>query len=63
MPEAMAAIGRLTPNGWALQHLVDILAGRADSVGLWVGFPAMVGLGVLFLLLSASRTRRVLARS
>ena len=32
MPAAMAAIGRWTPNGWALAHLKQIFSGAA-SIG------------------------------
>jgi ABC-type uncharacterized transport system permease subunit len=36
MPEGMAAVGRLTPNGWALAQFQSIVAGDVDSAALGV---------------------------
>jgi ABC-2 type transport system permease protein len=58
MPPWLAAIGRLTPNGWALAQLQAILAGKAQPGVLLVAFAALGAIGVLALLLSARRMRR-----
>jgi ABC-2 type transport system permease protein len=63
MPDWMAAIGRWTPNGWALEHLKDILFGRAVAGSLSVAFIALLALAALLFLLSERRMRRVFARS
>ena len=44
MPAGMAAIGRLTPNGWALELFKALLAGEAGTANLAVGFAAALAL-------------------
>ena len=63
MPDWMAAIGRWTPNGWALGHLKDMLSGREDAATLAAAFAAMVVLGAGLFVLSERRLRRVFIRN
>ena len=58
MPESLARIGRLTPNGWALARFQEILAGQAGPASLAVGFGTMALLAALFFLAALSRLRR-----
>ena len=50
MPEGLAAIGRLTPNGWALERLKDILMDRVEleTLGLALVGQLLVGAALLF---------------
>lgn len=58
MPEFLARIGRLTPNGWALLRFREILSGEASAGGLVLAFGCLaVGAAVLFSL-AAWRLRR-----
>ena len=63
MPGWMAALGRWTPNGWALQHLKNILAGRTEAMPLAIAFLALLLLGAILFLLGERRLRRVFVRS
>jgi ABC-type multidrug transport system permease subunit len=58
MPSWMAAIGRRTPNGWALQRLEDILfeAPGAGSLAAAVGI--LLTAGAVLFLFSERRMRR-----
>jgi ABC-type multidrug transport system permease subunit len=58
MPEWMAAIGRWTPNGWALGQLKEILFGRENAVALAVAFAVLLFLGAFLFVLSELRLRR-----
>ncbi len=50
MPEGMASIGRLTPNGWLLTKFKDIVFDQVDATGLGIGLSlALVLGGVAFL--------------
>ncbi len=49
MPPWMAAIGKRTPNGWALQRLKEIVSGRADAADL--AAPAVLVAAVIVVLL------------
>ncbi|MDQ7005707.1 MAG: ABC transporter permease [Acidobacteriota bacterium] len=60
MPPFLAAAGRLTPNGWALGRLVEILHGRQTPGGMLPAAGA-VALATLALLLAAWRRARVVA--
>ncbi|NNE44653.1 MAG: ABC transporter permease [Gemmatimonadetes bacterium] len=57
MPEGMAAIGRLTPNGWALTQLKDILTAETDPAGLALAFAGLLAVGTVLFLWSARRLR------
>jgi ABC-type multidrug transport system permease subunit len=63
MPDWLAAIGRLTPNGWALEQLKMILAGTATSGGLAVAFSGMAAVGLVAVALSVRRLRGGFAQS
>jgi ABC-type Na+ efflux pump permease subunit len=58
MPEWLARIGRLTPNGWSLTNFRDILAGRSDTHSLAVGFGGMALLAALLFLAVLVRLKR-----
>jgi ABC-type multidrug transport system permease subunit len=62
MPEWMAAIGRRTPNGWALTYLNGILFDRENVASLAAAMVGCVTLAVILFLLSERRLRSVLAR-
>lgn len=56
MPDWMVAIGRWTPNGWALARLKEIVLGRVDPEGL---LRSAVFLGAVGLVLFAIAARRL----
>jgi len=58
MPEWMAAIGRRTPNGWAVSQFRAILAGSSHSKELAVAFLGLAIAGALAWFLSLRRMRR-----
>ena len=58
MPPWLAAIGRWTPNGWALEQFKAILLGTAELASLGTAFAGLVAVGVLFSALGAYRLRR-----
>jgi ABC-type Na+ efflux pump permease subunit len=58
MPDWMARIGRMTPNGWTLEQFRRILWGTADVTTLAAGLGAMVLLGAVLFTLNAARLRR-----
>lgn len=58
MPEWMARIGRMTPNGWTLEQFRRILWGTADVTTLTAGLGAMVVLGAILFTFNAVRLRR-----
>jgi ABC-type multidrug transport system permease subunit len=58
MPPWLAAIGRRTPNGWALAQLQAILAGTAQPGVLLAAFAALAAVGSLAFALSLRRMRR-----
>jgi ABC-type uncharacterized transport system permease subunit len=53
MPDWMAAIGRLTPNGWVIAELKRILAGSAEPLGIAAGFAGIAAFcGVSFVIVT-----------
>ena len=62
MPDWLAAIGRRTPNGWALSQLTAILSGRTDARALAVAFAALVAVGAVTFLVAARRFREFARR-
>ncbi len=62
MPPAMAAVGRLTPNGWALDQLKAILLGRMELGTLARVFAGLLVAGAVLFLWSARRMRTGFAR-
>jgi ABC-type Na+ efflux pump permease subunit len=57
MPEGMAAIGKLTPNGWALAQLEAILGGEMVASSLLAAFAGLAAVGAGLFLWSARRLR------
>lgn len=55
MPDWMARIGRLTPNGWALQQFVALVRDRVEPVALAGALAGVVLVGGLAFALSARR--------
>lgn len=59
MPGWLAAIGRWTPNGWALLYLKSILAGTAQPLPLAIGFAGLGLFSAAAFLLAWRRLRTV----
>ncbi len=55
MPDLFATIGKLTPNGWALARLKDILFDRVDAAAMGVALGALLCVIVLLFVFSAWR--------
>jgi len=62
MPDWMAAVGRLTPNGWALEHLKRIIWQMADAASLGVAFVGLLVVAVVLFVACAVRLRMSFAR-
>jgi ABC-type multidrug transport system permease subunit len=58
MPRGMAAIGRLTPNGWALEQLRGMLAGSIEPARLALSFGGLALASGLAFWLSLRRLHR-----
>lgn len=58
MPGWLAAIGRRTPNGWALAQLQAILRNAAPAGALLLAFAALAAVGLVAYALTARRLRR-----
>jgi ABC-type multidrug transport system permease subunit len=63
MPAGMAAIGRKTPNGWALEQLKAILTGTAEPGALAVAFGGLVLVCLVLFVLTTRRLAGAFARS
>jgi ABC-type multidrug transport system permease subunit len=57
MPAGMAFIGRLTPNGWALEQLKRILLDTVDAQSIALSFVGLLAIGLLLFLLIVRRLR------
>ena len=62
MPGWMAAMGRLTPNGWMLSRLKDIIFHQTDPASVALSFAALLAGLLLISLLGAWRLRRGFAQ-
>jgi ABC-type multidrug transport system permease subunit len=62
MPEEMVAIGKLTPNGWALTQLKAILLQRVVPAELAAAFTQLLAVGVVLFVINARRLRAGFAR-
>ncbi len=62
MPAGMAAVGRLTPNGWALERLVEIVLGEWEARSLLVSAAAIGAVVAVLLALAVRRLRAGFAR-
>lgn len=63
MPAFLARIGRMTPNGWALQQLKAILSGTAEPAALAAAFAGLLAFALLAFLICSARLRGGFARS
>jgi ABC-2 type transport system permease protein len=63
MPDWLAAIGRHTPNGWALEQLKAIVRGQAEMSPLLGAAGFLFAAGALLFLLSGLRLRTRFARA
>ncbi len=61
MPAWMSAIGRLTPNGWAVQQFSSLLSGSVRAGELLTALAALVGVSALAFVLALRRLRRSFA--
>jgi ABC-type multidrug transport system permease subunit len=59
MPDWMASIGRLTPNGWAITEFKAFIAGSAHTKEFLLGAVCMAAVGSLLFLLTLRRLRRL----
>jgi ABC-type multidrug transport system permease subunit len=57
MPEGMAAIGRRTPNGWALTQLKAVITDAASPAGMAASFVGLLAVGLLLFAWGARRLR------
>jgi ABC-2 type transport system permease protein len=58
MPGFLSRIGRLTPNGWALLRLKEMLGGQAGAASIAMAFAATAVVGSLLFVLASRRLRR-----
>jgi ABC-2 type transport system permease protein len=58
MPDFLSRIGKLTPNGWALLRLKELLSGQADAASIAASFAAAIVVGTLLFVLASRRLRR-----
>jgi ABC-2 type transport system permease protein len=58
MPGFLSRIGRLTPNGWALLRLKEMLGGQAGAASIALAFAATAVVGTLLFVLASRRLRR-----
>jgi hypothetical protein len=57
MPDSLARIGRLTPNGWAILRFREIIAGQTDPARLVIAFSAVLGITAMIFAVAARRLR------
>jgi len=55
MPSWLSAIGKRTPNGWALEKLKEIVLGRADASGFAASLAMVAAVIALLLWISSKR--------
>ena len=58
MPAWMAAIGRRTPNGWAVEQLKAILNGAIEPARLVAAFAGLLLVAALAFWIAVRRVRR-----
>jgi ABC-type Na+ efflux pump permease subunit len=63
MPAGMAAIGKMTPNGWALEQFKRIVFGNVDAGALALSFAGLVVISSVLFFVSARRIKQVFAAS
>jgi len=62
MPTWMSAVGRVTPNGWSLERLKDILLDRSDATALLAGTAGLLAVALVLFFHTATRMRGSFAR-
>jgi ABC-2 type transport system permease protein len=62
MPDWLAAVGRRTPNGWALNELTAILSGRTDAHALAAALAVVLAVGTLAVWIAGRRLREFARR-
>jgi ABC-type multidrug transport system permease subunit len=62
MPAWMVSVGRLTPNGWALQQLKAILLREAEAASLAAALAGLLAAALVLFLLAGRRMRTGFAR-
>ena len=62
MPAGMAFVGRMTPNGWALEQLKRILLGKVEISSLAISFVGLVVVGSVLFVLNVRRIKTVFAQ-
>lgn len=62
LPAWMGSIGRLTPNGWSLERLKDILLDRADAPTLLIGTAGLLAVALVLFFHTAARMSGSFAR-
>jgi ABC-type multidrug transport system permease subunit len=63
MPAGMAALGRKTPNGWALEELKAILGDTIEPARLALAFAGLLAVCAVLFLLATRRIAGAFARS
>ncbi|MFQ5653691.1 MAG: ABC transporter permease [Planctomycetota bacterium] len=58
MPSWMVAVGRFSPNGWALVKFKAILGGTSEPGSLLITLAGLLGLGALLFMAGIARMRR-----
>ena len=58
MPGFLSRIGKLTPNGWALLRLKELLGGQTGAASIATAFAATAVVGTLLFVLASRRLRR-----
>ena len=58
MPDFMSRIGKVTPNGWALLRLKEMLGGQAGAASIATAFAATAVVGISLFGLASRRLRR-----
>ena len=60
MPDWMASIGRLTPNGWAVTRFKAFVAGSAHTQDFLIGAGCMAAVGSILFLMTIRRMRKLI---
>ena len=60
MPDWMVRIGKLTPNGWALGHIKDILLRNGSLVSTGLALAALIAAGLALTWLIGKRAGQLM---
>ena len=58
MPQWMARVGKLTPNGWAITQFIDILNGEIQARQMWIAIMGLTGVSLLMFLLALRKLQK-----